>query len=167
MIGMSLRNTLRRTFQRIECAFVVFTWLVNGKHDSLITLDQGLNVHLWNEIQRRDRVVTGGIAAEESPFSFKSTPELSVGERVQHPNHRHRYRTFANEFDLAFKNVFRVIVKPNDEASHHFHPVTLNLSHRGQQVAAVLTLLRFLQNFFYWSSDTEKHPMETSLAHSR
>src|SRR6185369_3874010 len=97
-----------------------------------------LDVHLGNEVDGGNGVVACGIGAEQSPFSFETFPQLRVGQCVEHSDHGHGNRTLANELDLAFKDVVRIVIEADDETSHHFHAVILNLANRVEQVAAVL-----------------------------
>ena len=120
---------LRRALQRLERAAVILAWLVNRTHDSLITGDEFLDVHLRNEVDGGDRVVSRGIGAEQPAFTFESLPQLRVRKRVEHSHHRHRNRAFTNELDLAFENVFRVVIEADDKARHYFHAATLYLAH--------------------------------------
>src|SRR6185369_14036519 len=75
VILMSFGKVLRNALQRLERTTIVFAWFVNRAHDSLITIDECLDVHLRNEINRRDRVVASGVGAEQTSFTFQSLPQ--------------------------------------------------------------------------------------------
>src|SRR6185369_10106323 len=160
VILVGFGNVLRRALQRIERATIVFAGFINRLHDALITADECLDVHFGYEVNGGDRVVAGGVRAEQSSFSFEPPPKLRVGKCVQHSHHRHWNRAFTNKLDLAFEDVFGIVVEADDETRHHFHAAALDSANRVEQVAAILCLLSFFQTLFNWSFNAEKHTAE-------
>src|SRR5215217_1370671 len=75
-------KVLRRASQRLERTAVILTRFVNRAHDLLIASDEFVDVHLRNEVDGGDRVVSSCIGAEQPAFTFESLPELRVGKRV-------------------------------------------------------------------------------------
>src|SRR5688500_7975991 len=167
VILVRLRNVLRNALQRIKRATIVLTRFVDRAHDPLITGDESLNIHLGNKVNCGDRIVACRVGAQKTAFFLETLPELRVRQRIQHPDHGHRNRAFANKLDLTFENVFWIVVKPDDEPGHHFHAVALYSADRFKQVAAVLRLLCFLETLLHRSFDTEKHSTEPGFLHRR
>src|ERR1700674_3118173 len=98
----------------------------------------------------------------EAPFALQPPPELRVGDCRQQADHRHRYCAFTNKVYLPVEDVIRIIVKADDEAAQHLHPVALYVSYRVYQIAAsVLTLLRLLQAFHDRCLDADKNLPES------
>src|SRR6185503_6353242 len=91
--------------------------------------------------------------------------QLGVWKRCQKTNHRQGNCTVANKVDLPLEDVFRIMIKSDNEPSHHFHSITLDLLYRLQQVAAILSLLCFFQTLFDWRFDAEEHGAESRIAH--
>ena len=71
----------------------------------------------------------------------------------------------SNKSYLAFEDVVRIVIEPDNETGHHFHSVTLNLLHRFEQVSAILRLLRFFETLFNWSFNSKKDPAKTCPLH--
>src|ERR1044072_3952625 len=127
VILVCLRDIMwQHALQRVERSAIVFARLINRPHDALIAVDECVDVHLRDEVHSRDGVVTGSVRAEQSSFSFESLPQLRIGKCIQHSHHRHRNCAFANEVNLPFEDVVRIVIKTHNESGHHFHAVTLN-----------------------------------------
>src|SRR5678815_2232674 len=136
-IAVRFRRCSGDAAERFEGALIVLARAVNGPQDGAITLNEETRIHYGNEVKRVARIVAGAFG-EQAPFFLESAPELSVRQRRQKPDHRERDRAFADKVDLTFEDVFRIMIKADNETCHHFHSVALNLLHRIEQVAAVL-----------------------------
>src|ERR1043165_2600991 len=64
VILVRFRKILRRALQRLERATVILTRRVNRTHDGLITRDEFLDVHLRDEVDGCDGVVSGRVGTE-------------------------------------------------------------------------------------------------------
>src|SRR5215216_5673554 len=145
VILVSLGHLLRRALQRVERATVILAGFVNRAHDHLITADELLDVHLGNEVDGGYGVISRSVGAEQPAFPFETLPQLGVGECVEHSDHRDGNCALADELDLAFEDVFRIVIKSDDETCHHFYSTTLDLPNRVEEVTAVLRFLCFFE----------------------
>ena len=79
VILMRLGYVLRSSLQGVEGAPVVLAWSVDRAHDALVTGLEFFRVHARNEVQRRQRVVAGGVAAPLAVQEFVDAIEAHWG----------------------------------------------------------------------------------------
>src|SRR6185312_13344889 len=159
-----LRAVVSSPVHRVERALIVLRWLVDRSHDGLIAFDQSFRIHLRCEIESALSIVTRGFAKQPA-FLFKSLPKLGAGQCIQQSHHREWNRTLADEVYLALEDVAAIIIKSNNEAGHDFHTIALNLLDRINHVAAVLSLLSFLETKFVWRLNSEEDSAEARALH--
>src|SRR4051794_39987783 len=126
-VMIRLGEMMRSAPHGIEHAFIIFTRTIDGSHDGLVALYQQRRVHARLKVEGADSIVPRSVLTQQPSFALEPLPELCIGKGIQQPHHGEGNSAAANEIDLAFENVDRIVVKAYNETGHDFDSVVLDL----------------------------------------
>src|SRR5438445_11630400 len=126
------RCTLTRyAAKAVQRTLVILAGTVDISDDGFVAFNQAIGVHLRHKVEHTICVAsTMLLDPHEPPFAFQAPPELRVGDRRQQADHRDRDCAFTNEVYLPLEDVIRIIIKADDKAAQHLHPVALHMPYR-------------------------------------